>query len=259
MIRWLIVTDLDGTLLDHDTYSHAAADPALAEIRRRGIPLVLASSKTRAEMVMLHRELELPDPFICENGAAICTPSEAGMAVDALAPPRATVLSVLNAIRESRGFRFRGFADSSVEEIAAMTGLDWASAALAADREFSEPLCWEDSEERLGEFRRELAAHDLVAQQGGRFLSVSGPADKGGAVRRLRERYDDGGVLRVVALGDSPNDESMLAAADIAVIIKSARSDELAVAGPQQVIRTVLPGPAGWQRAMAKLLERADA
>ena len=85
MTRLLVVTDLDGTLLDHETYSYAEAAPALAELRRRGIPLVLASSKTRAEMELLHAELGLSDPFICENGAAICTPTAGGVEVEALA------------------------------------------------------------------------------------------------------------------------------------------------------------------------------
>jgi predicted mannosyl-3-phosphoglycerate phosphatase (HAD superfamily) len=47
----------------------------------------------------------------------------------------------------------------------------------------------------------------------------------------------------------------MLAAADIAVIIKSARSDTLNPQGPARVVRSQQPGPAGWQEAMLPLLE----
>jgi mannosyl-3-phosphoglycerate phosphatase len=253
----LIITDLDGTLLDHDTYSFAAAAPALSEVRRRRIPLILASSKTRAEMEVLHRELGLSDPFICENGAAICTPVAGGMEVEALAPPRSQVLAVLAELRERYAFQFTGFADGDVESIAQMTGLDLATAALAAEREYSEPLRWEDSDERLAKFCDEIARRDLQAQQGGRFLSVSGPADKGKALRRLKARYSEAEVPTVVALGDSPNDATMLAAADIAVIIRSARSGSMQVEGPERVIRTDRAGPAGWQQAVAVLLDEA--
>jgi len=48
----VVFTDLDGTLLRHEDYSWLPAGPALAELRRRRIPLVIASSKTRAEIVM---------------------------------------------------------------------------------------------------------------------------------------------------------------------------------------------------------------
>ena len=249
----LIVTDLDGTLLDHDSYSYAEALPALDAIRERGLPLVLASSKTRLEMAGLHGELGLRAPFICENGAAICTPVGDGFELQALAPARDEVLAAIRELREAAGYRFTGFADCDAEGIAGMTGLDSAAAALAGRREFSEPLRWEDSPERLDVFRRELAERGLVAQQGGRFLSVSGPADKGQALARLRAQYG-GDELSVVALGDSPNDATMLAAADMAVIIASARLADIEISGPRRVIRTTLPGPAGWRDAILELL-----
>lgn len=248
-----MVTDLDGSLLDHQDYSFDAARPSLALIRQRRIPLVLCSSKTRAEMEVLQRELELDDPFICENGAAICTPQGEAVSVEALAPARSEVLSVLATLRDERGFRFTGFNDLGVEEIAALTGLSSGAAALAAAREYSEPLRWEDSEERKREFLACLQDHGLVALQGGRFLSVAGPGDKGLALQHLRKHYASDAV--VIALGDSPNDESMLAAADIAVIIRSERSESLAPKGPQRIVRTRQRGPSGWQEAMSVLLE----
>ena len=53
----LVATDLDGCLLDEETYSYEAARPALDALARRRVPLVLCSSKTRAEMQPLAREL----------------------------------------------------------------------------------------------------------------------------------------------------------------------------------------------------------
>lgn len=251
MSALLVVTDLDGTLLDHDNYSFAAASEALAILRQRQIPLVLCSSKTRPEMLALQVALDINAPFICENGAAIFTPGEDEP--EALVPPRASVLDVLHRLRADEGFSFTGFADMSTEEIASCTGLTPAAAALAASRDFSEPLRWEDSESRLEAFHATLAEHDLRAQQGGRFLTVAGPSDKGQALERLRRRFASDAT--VIALGDSPNDLAMLAAADIAVIIKSARSDALNPQGPARVIRSQQPGPAGWQEAMLPLLE----
>jgi predicted mannosyl-3-phosphoglycerate phosphatase (HAD superfamily) len=45
----VIFTDLDGTLLDDSSYSFEPAHEALAEVRIRKIPLILCTSKTRAE------------------------------------------------------------------------------------------------------------------------------------------------------------------------------------------------------------------
>ncbi|MDJ0878917.1 MAG: HAD-IIB family hydrolase [Halieaceae bacterium] len=251
MSELLVVTDLDGTLLDHDSYSFAPATDALDLLRRRQVPLVLCSSKTRPEMEVLQAALDINAPFICENGAAIYTPGEDEP--EALVPPRAVVLAVLNRLREQDGFVFTGFADMTVEDIVDATGLSAEAAALAATRDFSEPLRWEDSEARLQDFHERLAEHELRAQQGGRFLTVAGLTDKGAALTLLRQRY--GASATVIALGDSPNDLAMLAAADIAVIIKSARSESLDPQGPARVIRSREPGPAGWQEAMLPLLE----
>ena len=47
--KLVIFTDLDGCLLDRETYSFEPAQAALRLIREKKIPLVLVSSKTRVE------------------------------------------------------------------------------------------------------------------------------------------------------------------------------------------------------------------
>jgi len=74
MTKLVIYTDLDGSLLDHDSYSHAAADALLAELEVHGVPVIIASSKTRSEQIALRNELSNHHPFIVENGAAVFIP-----------------------------------------------------------------------------------------------------------------------------------------------------------------------------------------
>ena len=45
----VVFTDLDGTLMDHDSYDVAPAKPALDALAARSIPVVPVTSKTRAE------------------------------------------------------------------------------------------------------------------------------------------------------------------------------------------------------------------
>ena len=66
MRNYIIFSDLDGTLLDHKTYTFDPALEALSIIKSRQIPLILSSSKTRAEIERIQSHLALKDPFIFE-------------------------------------------------------------------------------------------------------------------------------------------------------------------------------------------------
>ena len=71
----IVFTDLDGTLLDHHSYSWRAASPAMAKLAANGIPLIFNSSKTAAEMRHLQNAMGIRAPFIVENGAAAVIPA----------------------------------------------------------------------------------------------------------------------------------------------------------------------------------------
>ena len=73
----MLVTDLDGTLLDHDSYDYAAARPCIEHLDELGWPLVLSSSKTASEMKALREALGNSAPFVVENGSAIFIPEGA--------------------------------------------------------------------------------------------------------------------------------------------------------------------------------------
>ncbi|MEZ5447682.1 MAG: HAD-IIB family hydrolase [Thiolinea sp.] len=255
--NWLIFTDLDGTLLDHHTYSHAAAQPALDALRRHDIPVILNSSKTAAEMATLAERLQLDAPRITENGSVIVYPDGR---VITLGSDYTQLCSVLDELRSRHHYRFSGFHHWSTRHLANVTGLSLEAAALAQQRQASEPLLWLDDEERLEQFRRELEAHDLSLKRGGRFWHVMGQTDKVTAMLRLRDEYaqEYGQRPSLIALGDGPNDRDMLATADIAVIVYNPEGvpPELPAAAPdQRLIRTTLPGPAGWNAALLTLLE----
>ena len=114
--KFLIFTDLDGTLLDHYSYSFEAALPALAVIKSLDIPLILTSSKTMPEMRRIQQKLGINHPFIIENGGAICFPpgqfnditqySEIdGLRVIFLSPQYRTILSDINRLRKEQSDR----------------------------------------------------------------------------------------------------------------------------------------------------------
>ena len=258
----VVFTDLDATLLDHESYSYAPAQEALTWLSNQGIPLVLCSSKTLAEMQVLHAELGLSAPMVTENGAAVAIPPAAGGSewqIDATGASHASVLEVIHGLRQQRGYDFAGFSDWDVDGVVAHTGLPAARAALARKRNGTEPILWHDSPERFQEFEQAVESAGLRIVAGGRFLHVMGRFDKADGMRAVLQRLqlEQRGQVSVVALGDSPNDAAMLSAADIAVVIQSPRAAQIQPTAPR-VIRTQGQGPVGWQEAMDLIRTKSE-
>ena len=214
-LNLLVATDLDATLLDHQTYRYTAALPAIEKLKIYRCPIIFNSSKTEAEQTVLREALQIQAPFIIENGAAIVIPpgqldhpkNASTDAIKVFGPAYSELVDQLDDLRRRKGYRFRGFADLSATEIAEKTGLSLAGATAAQQRSGSEPLCWEDSEAAYAEFVAILSELGLQTTQGGRFRHVMGKTDKGIALTWLVERYKAVFPQRnwtVVALGDSP-------------------------------------------------------
>ncbi|TCL02228.1 mannosyl-3-phosphoglycerate phosphatase-related protein [Sodalis ligni] len=257
----LVVTDLDGSLLDHHTYSWQAAAGWLEKLKAHRIPVVICSSKTSAEIKTLQTGMGLEGaPFIAENGALLHAgalgqgqqPDEPVTTL--LGQDYAAIREALETLRRSHGFKFFGFGDVNEQLIGEWTGLAPHDALLAQQRQASEALIWRDSDERMTEFVQELEARSLALIQGGRFYHVlSKGSNKGAAVRWLLSlfRRNDGRPWQSLGLGDGPNDVLMLQAVDYAVIIRGYSKTPLDL-GPSQknVYRTAAYGPEGWTEGL---------
>ena len=263
-----VVTDLDGSLLDHD-YSWDAAREALAKLRERGAPLILNSSKTLSEMETLARDLEVCAPLVAENGGILAVPESLGW-VDATEKlersgdyflevnglSREFILSVAHGLRADTGYNFSGFSDWDATQVAECTGLSLSKARLALSRFATEPILWADSADRFGEFESALAAKGIRALRGGQFIHLMGPADKAGglsAALTLYRKAHPKVEWVTVALGDSANDLAMLEAADIAIVIPHADGPHIRP-NTARVVYAPLPGASGWNEALLNLL-----
>lgn len=253
----IVFTDLDGTLLDHESYSFDPAQQALEALGHARVPLVLASSKTAAEMADLARALPHPPAaLIVENGAGVIWPGTTAPSTSR----HAELLDALNSLPRALRQRFSGFSDWGPEEISRQTGLAPAQARLAAQREFSEPGHWSGSAAKKAEFLASAARLGVDARQGGRFLTLSFGADKADRMREVSARLAP--RAHVLALGDAPNDAAMLEAADSGIIIANPHGigiDRLTGESSGRIRRSTRPGPAGWNDAVLDTIERLKA
>jgi len=261
----LVFSDLDGTLLDHESYAYAGAEAALRRLHGLGIPLVLNSSKTCAEMVALQAELGLVEPFIAENGGGIFVPPGHPLATDgrlrplggcrgiAFGSPYGEVRGHFAALREAYGLR--GFGDMTAAEIAQRTGLSEAQARLAARRDFSEPFLFLGPP-RPEALAAEVAAAGLQVTRGGRFFHLlAATQSKGRAVKETARLFHEaGGQPVTLGLGDAENDLPMLEAVDIPGLIPGpdGRYAPLALPGLRHAPG---PGSRGWGAAVTAILD----
>jgi mannosyl-3-phosphoglycerate phosphatase len=268
----IVYTDLDGTLLDHDTYSFTPALPALQRLTSLNVPVIPVTSKTLAELRIIDREIDLNGPGIIENGGLIAVPegyfgdvtaqqAENGYYLEYLSPPYETIVEHLAGLRDRFGFRFDGFADLSADAVARLTGLGIEEARRAKQRLCSEPLIWHDSDSAFEQFTAELAALGYTLTRGGRFHHVLGQTDKAHAIGKLNAMYARAGFsgYTSMALGDSPNDSRMLLAADVAVVIRRKDGSWLDMETDKPVIRTSTTGPDGWNEAIQHYLDSTAA
>jgi mannosyl-3-phosphoglycerate phosphatase len=264
----IIFTDLDGTLLDHHTYSWQAAQPAIDLCHRQGVPIILNSSKTRAELVVLQEKLSISDPFISENGGGVFFSENrvkeppTGSILDGgywkwgLGASYETLVQGLKELRTLLGWPMIGFSDMSIEEISKCTNLDLKASRLAAMREFDEPFIIPDNAsvdvEALMNAARDKG---FRVTPGGRFYHLHGNNDKGQALEKLRGWYEEKHhELYTIALGDSPNDFPMLQKANCAVLVRSDRRfPDLKNRFPDLRVTKEI-GPSGWNTAVINIL-----
>lgn len=220
----IVFTDLDGTLLDRDSYDWTPAAPALERLREEGVPVVFVTSKTRAETEYWRARLANASPYVVENGGAAHIPAASipgapGSIV--FGARREELIAALEAASAAAGCRIRPFHRMRPSEIAEATGLPPELAVLAARREYDEPFEIVDA----GAAPRLLAAIEARGfrwTRGGRFHHITGANDKGVAVRALLELYRRAfGPVRSFGLGDAPNDEPFLAVVDHPLMVRT--------------------------------------
>lgn len=256
----ILFTDVEGTLLDIHTQQWQPASDWLLRLKQQKIPVILCSSKTAAEMMLLQKELGLEAlPLIAENGAVIHLADE--WQDDEAFPrlitgsPHEEIRHVLNQLRDSDGYKFTTFADVSEATIVDWTGMTPRHAALAKLHEASETLIWRDSDEKMVEFSAALASLGLQFVQGARFWHVLD--ERGGkaqAVNWLLHRYQqrEGFRRTSIGLGDGPNDASLLDTTDYAVVVKGLNRDGVRLSRdtPERVYYTQESGPEGWREGL---------
>ncbi len=226
----LIYSDLDGTFLDHDTYSYKHAKPGLNLIKKRRIPLIFCTSKTRSEIEYWRKKINNDHPFISENGGGIFIPKNYFNFVfkyhkennDYFIVEFGEDIKILKQFIKDlkKDFDITSFLEISDKEICKTTGLSSEQISLAKKREFVLPFTIKNKNNEKKILRR-IKEEGLNVTIGGRFYHLMGGNSKGQAVCFLtnlyKKEYSD---VYTIGIGDSENDFSMLRCVDKGFLVQ---------------------------------------
>ncbi|WOD40401.1 HAD-IIB family hydrolase [Nodosilinea sp. E11] len=270
----IVFTDLDGTLLNGETYAYQAALPTLAQLTKRGIPVVPVTSKTRQEVAQLRQDVGLHDPFVVENGSAIYIPLDQdqfalpsgddvdGYRVVQLGCNYVTARAGLKAIAQDLGRPLKGFGDWSIDQVVQLTGLSPAEAKQAKARDFTEPFMTPKNVP-ADQLREAVEAMGFRVVIGDRFSHLIGAeAGKGNAVQQLVKFFQtnnpEAQTIATIGLGNSPNDLDMLENVDYPIVLPGAHGAHPRLADRGWPIAPA-PAPEGWAMAVENALTQIAA
>ncbi len=275
-MRLVIMTDLDGCVLDPETYKYDKTLPLIQRLRKQGIEIIFNSSKTRAEQLLYMDRLGLKNiVFIVENGAAIYIPKKkvslhiikyntkcrdhGDYYVCVLGKTIDEIKNMLSDIIEKYRDHIIWMDKITPRLFSELTGLPEDEAVLALKREYSYLFVPKTKDRAtIDEVLNEIRGRGLNIQVSGVGISqINGDHDKGKALLLLRDIVKDYRDAHIIAMGDAMNDAPMLKVADTGVLL-GVNLDVVKAIGRGDLIVVNNKGSLAWRNILARLTGNYD-
>ena len=253
-----VVSDVDGTLMDH-SYDLTPAKETIKTLQKLFIPVILCTSKTASEVRVIRNELNLTDPYIVENGAAIYGESlEKVNGEIILGKKYETLEEILNLISKEIDYQLIPLNNLSDQEATDLTGLKGNSLTLMRDRHWSMPFLNPpfNLEEKINICCKKYKVDIFKGNRMSHLLSIN--SNKGKAINALK-KYSKNQNIQIVGLGDSPNDLPLLLNSDIRIVIPGVDGPNLNLVEKLKDFKFTLasePNGYGWKNEINKLLSK---
>ena len=263
----IIFSDLDGTLLDHNSYEIDPAKATLSKLVERNIPIIFATSKTRAELNNLKSYFGFFHGAIIENGAALEIGEHSLLnhlrsnSPIVLSKNIKTISKVIDTMPLTLRGSIRTIFDYSLNDICALTNLSQENMKLALTREYSLPFVYLGND--LPEIVTYVREMGLDITKGGRFYHlIERSVKKSLAISWLIDnlkRQCSNKQFTTIAIGDGENDLCMFEVVDKSILIpnKATQIDKKKLAG-LNYIQAKDEGPKGWASAVEKIIFKRE-
>ena len=253
-----VVSDVDGTLMDH-AYDLTPAKETIKLLQELSIPVILCTSKTSAEVKVIRKQLNLFDPYIVENGAAIYGETLNNQNGEIILGEKYKILEdILSYISKEINYDLIPLNNISDIEATKLTGLKGNSLDLMRDRHWSMPFLNppENLDEQIKICCKKFKVEIFRGNRMSHLLSIN--SDKGKAINELK-KYSNNQNIRIIGLGDSPNDLPLLLNSDFKVVIPSTNGPNLELLKKLNDCKYILasePNGYGWKIEINKLINK---
>jgi len=255
-----IVSDVDGTLMDH-SYDLSPARETIKKLQKLSIPVILCTSKTASEVRVIRNGLNLTDPYIVENGAAIYGESLERVNGEIILGIKYEFLEeILNFISKEIDHQLIPLNNLNDQEATQLTGLEGNSLKLMRDRHWSMPFLNPPNylEEKIKICCKKFNVEIFKGNRMSHLLSTK--SNKGKAINALKE-YSNISNIEIIGLGDSPNDLPLLLNSDIRIVIPGIDGPNLNLLDKLEDLEFILasePNGYGWKNEINKLINKRE-
>ena len=251
----LIFTDLDGTLLNRDTFKFDSIKIFLNELKNKNIIIIPNSSKTEDEIKEFNNEANFKFPFISENGSIIHSefPDKIMLAKN--------VHEIQNIfdknINQDLKSKCRVISNLTTQEQIQIFGLPENKLKQVFKRTCTIPIKFEGNNKEKLRLKNILLEIGLDFKDGGRVLNLGDRVNKADAMKKiiymLENKYKS--KPKTIAIGDNHNDLDMLKNSDIPCLVKNNKfiNKDLQI---KNLIISKQTAPEGWVEVVKLALEK---
>ena len=262
MLKILIFTDLDGSLLHRDTFKFDKIKDYLNKLLSKGIYIIPNTSKTEKEILEFNNELGSNLPFISENGASI-----KGLDLLNSNLPKELILSrekviLINIFERSVPLylqnKCKWLSKMDKRKQSLIFGLEEEKLKMALDRNYSVPFIFEGTKSEKKELSKILKKRGLSLQEGGRVINLTDKVNKAKALQVFVRFFKKNNKnVKTVAVGDNYNDLEMLRISDFPCLVFNDKFtlDEIPI---NNLIITNKPSPEGWVDVIKLALDKVN-
>ncbi len=258
----LIFTDLDGSILDKNTFKFDQIKHYMKKILNSGILIIPNSSKTESEIFEFNQELGENLAYISENGSVIN-----GLNLLNTNFPNKIILSrekkelvevFKDKVPENLQNKCKFISNLNKKDQINIFGLDETKIKNALDRKYTEPFLFEGSKNEKKNLKKILKKNSLTIQEGGRVINLCDNVNKVKSMNKILRIYKKiESYIKVIAVGDNYNDLDMLKNSDLPCLVfnDQFKEDQINI---DNLIISNKPSPEGWADVVKKALVKLD-